>query len=33
VTHALTLAYQKKYGHPCDVQVIRPAAGARVVTG
>lgn len=33
VSKALASAYDKKFGHPCDVRVILPSNGARVVTG
>jgi galactokinase len=31
IRHALTAAYRKEFDHPCDVRVLTPSAGARVL--
>jgi len=32
VTHAVTTAYSRQFGHACDTSLITPSAGARVIT-
>jgi len=31
VSHAISAAYDKEFGHPCDVRVVRPSDGAAVL--
>ncbi|MBM4142550.1 MAG: galactokinase [Lentisphaerae bacterium] len=31
--HALTAAYAKEFGHPCDVRAVTPSEGARLMEG
>jgi galactokinase len=33
VRHAVATAYRKEFGHPCDIRVITPSGGARVIAG
>ena len=30
-SHAITAAYTKEFGHPCDVRVVRPSEGAMII--
>jgi len=32
VSHAINVVFEKAYGHPCDISVITPSAGARLIT-
>jgi galactokinase len=31
VSHAIRVAFEKTHGHPCDISVITPSAGARLI--